>query len=440
MTDQTLAAQLKAILAALREDLKPELQTPNGKLRADLMDMMLTRLATQAEDDGGPPSGGGAHAEPDQVARMDAGQKRDLMAQVSAFARAEHERRSAFETRVATAATAAPSGHRSGGELSIPVEQFTDYLRKKFPDDPTIRATKLVVVPGGRSKGTLLIDVEGKSTPPSIVLRRDFELSTTGTSVAYEYPVVKAVYEAGFPAPPPLWLEEDTSAIGGTFIAFERVAGKSMGTLFASDATPAFAKELAKAFARLHSLDVDALGLGQHLTFAKAAHPVRAMIEDFYARYKAEVLPNPLMDAAFTFLWLNIDEIGNERRIVHGDAGLHNTMGDGDKLTAVLDWEFCHAGDPAEDLTYSKYLIEQILPWDEFMAVYQAHGGPVISETRMKFFQVWRTLLLSFWMGRAHGIFQKGGDQDLRVCTTAFNTYPKQLRDLAGDLAKALSA
>jgi len=35
---------------------------------------------------------------------------------------------------------------------------------------------------------------------------------------------------------------------------------------------------------------------------------------------------------------------------VHGDAGPYNLLVEGDHLTAVLDWEFLHLGDPAVDL------------------------------------------------------------------------------------------
>ena len=60
MSDVLHAAKLRAILAALREDLKPELATPNARLRADVMDMLLTRLATLAENDGGAEADGSA--------------------------------------------------------------------------------------------------------------------------------------------------------------------------------------------------------------------------------------------------------------------------------------------------------------------------------------------------------------------------------------------
>jgi aminoglycoside phosphotransferase (APT) family kinase protein len=36
--------------------------------------------------------------------------------------------------------------------------------------------------------------------------------------------------------------------------------------------------------------------------------------------------------------------------LVHGDLRTGNYMVDAGRLTAILDWEFCHFGDPREDL------------------------------------------------------------------------------------------
>lgn len=436
--DPHLAAKLRAILLAIRSDLKPELASPVAKLRGDLIDMLLSRLVVEA--DGGDPGEGFW----DALAQVgDARRLSDLLASegkpdiIAAVASAERDRRVGYETKVAEALATAPVVAGSSGELDIPAETFTDYLRRRFPDDAEIRATKVVTVPGGRSKGTILLEIEGAEGPRQIVVRKDFGHSVTGTSVANEYPIVRATWGAGLPVPEPFWLEDDPEPIGGRFIAFQRLPGKAMGTLFASDASPAFALDFAGVLGRLHSLDLPSLGLGGELRWVGEADPVAAMIESFYERYRTKMRPVPLMDAAFAWLREQLGQLGGPTVLVHGDAGLHNTLGEGDEVTALLDWEFAHAGDAAEDLTYCKFLIERILPWDEFMAAYHAAGGQEISEARMRFFTIWRTLHLAVLTGGARELFESGGDQDLRIAAIGYNTFPKQLRDLAADLAAA---
>lgn len=436
MNDTLHAAKLRAILLAIRSDLKPELTSPVAKLRADLIDMLLSRLVVEAE--GGDPGEGFWQAletrDPQALSDLLAnGESPDVVAAVAA---AERDRRVGYEAQVAEALAAAPTVVGSSGELDIPAETFTAYLRKRFPDDAGIHATKVVTVPGGRSKGTILVDLDGAEGPRQIVVRKDFGHSVTGTSVANEYPIVRAVFDAGLPVPEPYWLEEDPAPIGGKFIAFQRLPGKAMGTLFTSDASPAFALDFAGVLGRLHSLDLKALNI-DGLRWADAGDPVAAMIESFYERYRTRMRPVPLMDAAFAYLRGQLGQLGGPTVLVHGDAGVHNTLGEKDRVTALLDWEFTHAGDAAEDLTYCKFLIERIVPWDEFMAAYRAAGGAEISDQRTRFFTIWRTLHLAVLTGGARELFDQGGDQDLRIAAIGYNTFPKQLRDLAADLAAA---
>ena len=440
---QLLGPRVRAMLIALREELRPELTSANTKHRGDLLDMLMTRIAVEL--DGGDPGpqywddvrdllgieGEDASALSERLAQPGAGHS-EAIARIAA---AEDRRRTTFEDNVAEMLRTVPKEAGSSQELAIPPEVFTDYLRARFPDDQAIEATKVVTVPGGRSKGTILVDFTDASGPRQIVIRKDFGTSVTGTSVSYEYPIVRAAWDAGLMVPEPMWLEEQGGRIGERFIAFARVTGKPMGSLFASDATPGFVRNFAATLAKLHTIDLDAVGISDTIRWGREENPVRAMIDSFYERYRAGMEPIPLMDAAFAWMRGQIDDLGNARALVHGDAGLHNTMGEGDQITALLDWEFSHAGDPAEDLTYCKYLVERILPWDEFMAAYVAAGGRPISEQRMRFFTVWRTLHLSIMTGFARAVFTRGQDRDLRIATISFNTLPRQLRDLAKDLA-----
>ncbi|MBT4161120.1 MAG: phosphotransferase family protein [Gammaproteobacteria bacterium] len=62
--------------------------------------------------------------------------------------------------------------------------------------------------------------------------------------------------------------------------------------------------------------------------------------------------PSPL--ATFATAWLLDHAPRDAERLVvcHGDVGPGNFMHDGQKLTAMLDWEFVHVGDPMDDLAW----------------------------------------------------------------------------------------
>lgn len=406
MKDPLLGEKLRTLLAAVRTDLKPLLPPGNARLRCELVEDLLARLSVEVDDTGEIPSGIAAEA----------------------------EWRAVHENRIAAILNAPVTPAGSSAELEIPVERFNAWFADK---DPTLKVTKVTTVPGGRSKGTIMLEADDGR---KLVVRRDFSAAVTGTSVADEFPVIKAVHEKGLRVPEPKWLEDEPDAIGGRFIVFERLAGSAMGTLFHTDATPAFCRDFAAELARLHSLDPDALGLGDVLLYGREPHPVRAHVASYESRYRRCGKPIPLIDAAFAWLHEQLPLIGNERRIVHGDAALHNTMGEGDILTGLLDWEFCHAGDPAEDLAYCRFLVARVMPWEEFIDAYRSAGGPPVSEVRMTFFTVWRTLLLSVLTGFARAGYESGTDRDLRVAAIGYNTLPKQLRDLAADLYKEMSS
>jgi len=59
-------------------------------------------------------------------------------------------------------------------------------------------------------------------------------------------------------------------------------------------------------------------------------------------------------------------------------------------MAALLDWEFCHFSDAAEDLVFARQFIEQLIPWPEFMRLYNAGGGADYTPEVARFFEVWK--------------------------------------------------
>lgn len=63
--------------------------------------------------------------------------------------------------------------------------------------------------------------------------------------------------------------------------------------------------------------------------------------------------------------------------VVHGDFGPNNLILNGDtlELTAVVDWEWCHTGDPVEDAAWCEWIVrtfhpEQVGHLDDFFRSY----------------------------------------------------------------------
>jgi aminoglycoside phosphotransferase (APT) family kinase protein len=48
--------------------------------------------------------------------------------------------------------------------------------------------------------------------------------------------------------------------------------------------------------------------------------------------------------------------VGTWPVIVHGDFGPQNVLIEGDRINALVDWEFAHIGQPVEDLAWAEWI------------------------------------------------------------------------------------
>lgn len=106
--------------------------------------------------------------------------------------------------------------------------------------------------------------------------------------------------------------------------------------------------------ARLHRLDLAGLGLEDALgplptTAAECAlGDVDAQLRQ-YAGFLGEYR-DPLLSYGVDWLRRNVPESVTRVSLVQGDTGPVNFMFAGERVTAVVDWEWGHWGDPMEDL------------------------------------------------------------------------------------------
>jgi aminoglycoside phosphotransferase (APT) family kinase protein len=53
---------------------------------------------------------------------------------------------------------------------------------------------------------------------------------------------------------------------------------------------------------------------------------------------------------------------GSGEVVVHGDFGPQNVLFEGDHISALLDWEFAHVGQPVEDLAWAEWIVRMHHP------------------------------------------------------------------------------
>ena len=283
---------------------------------------------------------------------------------------------------------------RSNNKAERPVvdtARLESYLKNRFENYPDLSVTRCQMIVGGFSKTTVMFDVcwTKNAEPERMFMRKDLPVLFMDKTVHNEYPLLESLYKAGLSVPEPYWLESDAGIFDGAFYVMKAIPGSSDVSSW-SEHAPSVSEQLAKILATLHSYDA-----GQVLDSFAIENAGIAMEKEIefwrklYARRRSK--RHPLIELVLAWLDRNIPEelYSRPARIVHGDVGFHNLMVDNGKVTALLDWEFAHAGDPSEDLLYIKPFVEQFGLWDEFYKSYQAAGGISASTECENFVKVW---------------------------------------------------
>jgi aminoglycoside phosphotransferase (APT) family kinase protein len=315
------------------------------------------------------------------------------------------------------AAAESPSG-------SVSFESLQRYFSRKFPDVP-LQLSAIRELPGGRSKRTLLISLQANAIVPQLcVLRQDKPESAQHTSVRNEWPAMLALHRAGAAVAEPLWLDTECAELGAPFLVMRFVPGATPGTYWsATDVSPALGRALARALATLHRVRPQDV-FPDSPPDAKAA--VAAMLAAREAPWRASD-PERCVAAerSHALLRAQLNCIDGECVAVHGDVHFGNVLAQGDKLLCLTDWEFVHAGHPAEDLAFCRSYVESIMPWTEFMLEYVRAGGRSVTESQLGFFRVW-TYLRNFSLAAAmRGRLLAGAPADMQSLLIAVDALPR---------------
>lgn len=240
---------------------------------------------------------------------------------------------------------------RAGHEL--PLDRLTDWLLRHAPSAGQLRTVRQFN--GGQSNPTYRLDTDVgafvlRRKPPGAVLKG-------AHAVEREFRVISALRQADFPVPEPLTLCEDDAVIGSSFYLMEMVEGRIFWSPTLPDLSPdvraAHFDALNATIARLHSLDVDAIGLGD---YGRPGDFFARQIARWSRQYLEDDLAgrDPNMDRLVAWLPEHAPPDDGAVSVVHGDFRADNAVfaPDREEVRAVLDWELSTLGHPLGDFTY----------------------------------------------------------------------------------------
>ncbi|MGI8461594.1 MAG: phosphotransferase family protein [Solirubrobacterales bacterium] len=267
-----------------------------------------------------------------------------------------------------------------------------ELLGEALAEDPGV--LELEDVPGGASRQTYLVVGEGGRW----VLRRDPPGAESFSPLGAEVEVNRAAAAAGVPVPRIVAFEPAGGRLDSAGFLMDYLEGTSVAPRVLRRDELATARErvpgqLAQALARIHSLDPGDLPLLP----AVDGDPALAACEFWEQALDDVGEPLPAVEAGLRWLRLNPPPPVAEPRLVHGDFRLGNFIVNGDGLVAVIDWELCHDGDPAEDIGWlcirswrfgnDDRPVAGLGALDEFLAAYEAAGGVRPEPERLRWWE-----------------------------------------------------
>lgn len=172
----------------------------------------------------------------------------------------------------------------------------------------------------------------------------------SSTSLVRETRIIQALASTDIPVPDVYGVNHELHCT-----LFERVKGRSdIDKIDDPRQQRAVMEDFIRVIARMHQLDLDELDLTDVMPYIPTT-PQEAALNDvdlaleqwssFLATYH-----DPLISYGVRWLRKNAPTTMARLSLVQGDTGPVNFMFDGDRVSAIIDLEWGHFGDPLEDL------------------------------------------------------------------------------------------
>lgn len=299
---------------------------------------------------------------------------------------------------------------------------LTEFVLSQLPDAHEIQLDDLSRKTGGLSRENWFFtarwnDADGRHQVP-LILQRDPDGGLLESDRLVEFGVLDALTRTPVPTPVPYWVDAAGTWMGNPSIVVEQKSG--ICDLFLLNGSRPMDERLGFGHAFLELLiqvqDVDwqSVGLGKFLTDPGPNAGLHEL-DRWEAELRANQLePTPELDLVLRWLREHAQP-ARSTVLVHGDFKPGNALVEGNQISALLDWETAHLGDPLEDLGWITNPVRgrehQIVgQWErrEIVEKYSAITGFSISEEGLLWWNVFSCWKLAIIVLTGLNVFVEG--------------------------------
>ncbi len=195
----------------------------------------------------------------------------------------------------------------------------------------------------------------------------------------------RVLSQSDVPAPKLIAIHDGVPAI-----LTERSPGKADFRRLDKNAEKAdIADDFVRALAKLHAIPLADVKLPGY-SGGRIADCVTVELDTWRAMYEETGRFDPLIDLGLRWLYDNLPDPDGDPVFVHGDAGPGNFLFENGHMTALLDWELAHAGDPMEDLAWfsMRNVMEPVPDFPARIREYERASGRTVDIRRVLYHRV----------------------------------------------------
>ena len=306
------------------------------------------------------------------------------------------------------------------------------YMAHCMPGAEALTITDFARIHGGASQEMFRFRARWTENDALIdrpmILRREAPGGMVEAERDLEYKIYRALAETGWPLPRAHFLELDSSWLDRPFFIMDMVPGNPGHFYIPGDPYQGHGAGVARQFwhhlGTLAALDHRALGLDslrngattQDWWTGELWYWEHQMIEN-------ETVAEPVLRGALRHLRRNPPSAPMKPSVVHGDYRSGNFLFTPDgQISAILDWEMAHIGDPLEDVAWAidpMWPMTRHLPLDESLAIWSAASGQTVDHAALDWWRLFSAFKASvLWLIAARS-FSEGRSKEMVLAMSA---------------------